>query len=44
MAQQKRDQNSGLLVSADSDTLTSEASGLMDKTLIIFDWDGTLMD
>ena len=54
MSQQKSDQYSTLFVSADlkiddssiNDSSLSPAvtSSLMDKTLIIFDWDGTLMD
>lgn len=54
MSQQKSAQDSVLFVSNDSNinnsninnsnSLPSITSGLMDKTLIIFDWDGTLMD
>ena len=44
MIQQSRDQDSAMVVPDDSDILPSETSPLMDKTLIIFDWDGTLMD
>ena len=44
MSQPKKDKNSVLFVSADSNISPAVTSGLIDKTLIIFDWDGTLMD
>ena len=49
MSQQKSDQDSALFVSAnlnmdDTNTSLAVTPSLMDKTLIIFDWDGTLMD
>ena len=49
MSQQQSDQDSALFVSAnlnmdDTNTSLAVTPSLMDKTLIIFDWDGTLMD